>query len=93
MGTEMARMPAAMKRRVSKALDTYAERLDFLMPGEVAEQRRAEFLVLFSSMAGCIMTARSHADKQRQNQILAAGRAFFEQTFCSGSTPAVLETL
>jgi hypothetical protein len=37
MGTEMARMPRAMKRAVSEALDAYAQRLDFLMPGETAE--------------------------------------------------------
>jgi hypothetical protein len=33
LGTEMARMPQGMKRAVTKALDAYADRLDFLMPG------------------------------------------------------------
>lgn len=88
----MARLPAAMKRAVSDALDAYADRLDFLMPGETAGQRRAAFLVLFPSMAGCIMTARAHASKDRQQQILAAGRMFFEQAFCGNSTLAFLET-
>ncbi len=92
MGTEMARMPRGMKLGISKALDAYAERLDFLMPGQTAGQRRAAFLVLFPSMAGCIMAARAHASKERQKEILAAGRTFFEQAFCGEGTPAFLET-
>jgi TetR/AcrR family transcriptional repressor of nem operon len=91
MGTEMARMPRGMKLGISKALDAYADRLDFLMPGETAGQRRAAFLVLFPSMAGCIMAARAHASKERQKQILAAGRTFFEQAFCGEEAPAFLE--
>ncbi len=97
LGTELARMPAAMKAAVSEALDAYADRLDFLMPGESAGQRRAAFLVLLPSMAGCIMAARAHASRERQLQILAAGRAFFEQAFCSeagpGFVPGFLETM
>ena len=82
MGTEMARMPAAMKQAVSGALDAYAERLDFLMPGETAEERREGFLVLFPSMAGCLMTARAYASQERQRQVLEAGRKYFEKAFC-----------
>jgi len=93
MGTELTRMPRTMKTAVSKALDAYAERLDFLMPGQTAEQRRAAFLVLFPSMAGCITVARAYACKERQRQILAAGRVFFEQAFCREQAPAFLETL
>lgn len=92
LGTEMARMPREMHLAVSKALDAYADQLDFLMPGESAAQRRAAFLVLFPSMAGCIMTARAHTNKERQKMILRSGRAFFEQAFCGGQLPAFLET-
>ena len=93
MGTEMARLPKGMKLAISKALDAYAERLDFLMPGETAGQRRAAFLVLFPSMAGCIMAARVHVSKDIQKQILAAGRRFFTQAFCGESAPAFLERM
>lgn len=93
LGTELGRMPAEMKQAVGEALDAYADRLDFLMPGDTAAQRRAGFLVLFSSMAGCVMSARAHASEARQQQILVTGRAFFEQTFCSDQTPAFLETI
>lgn len=93
LGTELGRMPQEMKQAVSEALDAYADRLDFLMPGESAAQRRAAFLVLFPSMAGCIMAARAHTSDERQLQILSAGRAFFEQTFCTDLNPAFLETI
>jgi TetR/AcrR family transcriptional repressor of nem operon len=93
LGTEMARTPPEMKRAISEGLDAFASRLDFLMPGETAAQRRAAFLVLFPSMAGCIMAARAHADKDRQRQILSAGRAFFGQAFCGNQSPAILETM
>lgn len=92
MGTEMARMPRGMKLAISKALDAYADRLNFIMPGETARQRRAAFLVLFPSMAGCMMTARVHPRKDRQKQILGAGRKFFTQTFCGERVSTLLET-
>ncbi len=82
LGTEMARMPKPMKRQVSLALDAYAERLSYLMPGNSEEERRSAFLVLFPSMAGCLMTARAHHSPERQQQILLAGRAFFISAFC-----------
>lgn len=91
LGTEMARMPAPMKREVSRALDAYAEQLDFLMPGDSVGERRAGFDVLFPSMAGCLMTARAYSNKQRQLQILATGRRFFEQAFCGDTTRFPLE--
>ncbi len=91
LGTEMARMEPRMKKEVSKALDAYAEGLSFLMPGQTPVQQQAAFLVLFPSMAGCIMTARAHSSRQRKGRLLAAARAFFTQAFCSEATSAFPE--
>jgi len=91
LGTEMARMEPRMKKEVSKALDAYAERLSFLMPGQIPAQQQRAFLVLFPSMAGCIMTARAHSSRQRQGQLLAAARVFFTQAFCNEATSAFPE--
>jgi TetR/AcrR family transcriptional repressor of nem operon len=88
LGTELGRMPQAMKNEISRALDAYADRLDFLLPGSSAQQRRAGFLVLFPAMAGCMMAARAYGSKQRQQQILSAGRMFFQQAFCGDSNPS-----
>lgn len=86
MGTEMARLPRKMRVAVGKALNAYAESLDHLMPGATAPDRRAAFLVLFPSMAGCIMTARTYADASQRARVLAAGRAFFTNGFCGTLT-------
>lgn len=82
LGSELARMPQRMKRRVSRALRAYEERLLPLMPGDSEEQRNTAFRVLFSSMAGCLTAARAEADEQKRREILAAGRSFFVQSFC-----------
>ncbi len=93
LGTEMARMAPAMKREASKALDAYAERLGFLMPGQTRAEQQAAFLVLFPSMAGCIMTARAHASRKRQQQLLSGARVFFTQAFCSGTAGVYREAV
>lgn len=87
LGTEIARMPGQVKSRASAALDAYAGRLDTLMPGRTKTQRRDAFLVLFPSMAGCIMTARAYTGRKVRRQILASARAHFTRTFC-GRAPS-----
>ena len=82
LGSEIARMPPEGKRRIHEALQTYAERLSPLMPGDSEEQRRIAFSVLFSSMAGCLTAARAETDKHKQTTLLQAGRSFFVQAFC-----------
>jgi len=82
MGTEIARMPPAIKHEVSKALDAYADRVSYLMPGRNKEEQRNAFLILFPAMAGCIMTARSLTKKAEQRKLLALGRAYFTHSFC-----------
>ena len=93
LGTEMARMAPAIKREVSKALDAYAERLGFLMPGQTRAEQQGAFLVLFPSMAGCLMTARAHASRKRQEQLLSGARLFFTQAFCNGTPGLYLEAM
>jgi TetR/AcrR family transcriptional regulator, transcriptional repressor for nem operon len=82
LGSEIARLPLAMKRRVSNALHAYEAHLAHLMPGDSQEQRHTAFLVLFSSMAGCLTAARAEVDEEKRRTILAAGQKFFVQSFC-----------
>jgi len=93
LGTEMARFSPTMKREVSKALDMYADRLSYLMPGSSETKRKAAFRVLFPSMAGCLMTARAYSSRSVQQQILAGGRAFFTSAFCSTCLPMFEEVV
>jgi hypothetical protein len=75
-------MPPAIKHEVSKALDAYADRVSYLMPGKNRKEQRNTFMILFPSMAGCIMTARSLTNKVEQNKLLAMSRAYFTHSFC-----------
>ncbi len=86
LGTEVARLPQSARLAIGQALDDYSERLRHLMPGASDEERRTEFLVLFSSMAGCVMAARTYVDKKHRRRILEGARAFFIHAFCE--TPA-----
>lgn len=92
LGTDMARMPKKMRSQASDALDAYADRLDFLMPGKTSAQRRNAFLVLFPSMAGCIMAARAYSDATQRRRILAGGRDFFTRAFCGRASRATENT-
>ncbi len=82
LGSEIARLPSRMKRRVGEARHAYEARLSHLMPGDSDEQRHTAFLVLFSSMAGCLTAARAEVDEGERRRILAAGREFFVDAFC-----------
>jgi TetR/AcrR family transcriptional repressor of nem operon len=86
LGTDMARMSPAMKREIGKALDAYADRLGYLMPGDTADDRAAAFRVLFASMAGCVMTARALGSDQKRRALLANSRAFFTRATRAGLT-------
>ena len=91
LGSELARMPLAFKQRLSGALEAYEARLRPLMPGEMEEQRHRAFVVLFSSMAGCLTVARAEADEGRRSQILEAARSFFIRSFCEPETAVTAE--
>jgi TetR/AcrR family transcriptional regulator, transcriptional repressor for nem operon len=92
LGSELARMPLQLRRRVNDALNAYEERLSPLMPGDSDEQRHTAFLVLFSSMAGCLTTARAEANREKRSRILAAGRKFFVDAFCGSARKSLEET-
>lgn len=92
LGSELARMPLPLKRRVNDALDAYEERLSPLMPGDSDEQRHTAYLVLFSSMAGCLTAARAEANRKERGRILVAGRKFFIQAFCGAAGKSSQET-
>ena len=93
LGSEIARSPLRMKRRVSEALNAYEACLSQLMPGDSKEQQHTAFLVLFSSMAGCLTAARAEVDEEKRKKILAAGRNFFAKAFCGADGKSLEEML
>lgn len=93
LGTEIGRYPKRCRARIALAMDGYRLRLQALLPGETESERKAQFDVLFPSMAGCLMTARAQADSDRREEILEGARSFFVGAFCSGQSEGDMETL
>jgi len=93
LGTEIGRYPKRCRARIASALDGYRLRLQRLLPGETESERKAQFDVLFPSMAGCLMTARAQADPDRRREILQGARRFFGEAFCGGEHEMKGETL
>lgn len=82
LGTEIGRYPKRCRARIASAMDAYRLRLQGLLPGETESERKAQFDVLFPSMAGCLMAARAQADPERKKEILQGARSFFVRAFC-----------
>jgi TetR/AcrR family transcriptional repressor of nem operon len=81
LGPELARKPAAVRRRIETLLDGYRDRLLPFFPGETQEEKRAKIRLLFSSMAGVLMMARVASTGERREQILMEARIFFIKSF------------
>ena len=81
LGPELARKPAAVRRRIEVLLERYRERLLPFMPGESREVKMAKLRLLFPSMAGVLMMARVASSPQRREQMLMDARKFFLKCF------------
>lgn len=77
LGSELARKPLAVRRKVEASLDAYRERLLPFVPGGSREERLAKCRLLFSSMAGVMMMVRITSDRRLREQRLAEARDFF----------------
>ena len=81
LGPELARKPAAVRRRVESLLEAYRERLLPFFPGPSREERLARIRLLFSSMAGLLMMVRLVPDPQTRERRLLEAREFFIKAF------------
>lgn len=77
LGADMARLPYRHRQKISRALDRYAARLRHLMPGTTEAEQEVSFRILFSSMAGCLTSARAAASPAAQARLLSSARQFF----------------
>ncbi len=81
LGPELARKPAAVRRRIMTLLDAYRQRLSPFMPGRTPEARMEKCRLLFSSMAGVLMMIRVIPDASIREQRLMEARRFFLKCF------------
>ena len=81
LGSELARKPVEVRRRIEVLQEAYRGRLLPYMPGETREEKLEKIRVLFSSMAGVLMMARVTTDPQKREQRLMEARSFFIKCF------------
>lgn len=81
LGPELARKPAAVRKRIEVLLEAYRERFLPFMPGKTREEKQMKIRLLFPSMAGVLMMARVSPDPDRREQILIEARKFFLKCF------------
>jgi len=81
LGPELARKPAAVRRKIEALLETYRERMVPFIPGQTREEKLAKCRLLFPSMAGVLMMARVIPDAARREERLMAARDFFIKSF------------
>ena len=81
LAPEIARMPAATRKRLDSAMMLYMERIAKFMKGRNAQEKRANFLLLFSGMAGAIAMIRSLGEPEMKEQALSLALQHYLQLF------------
>jgi TetR/AcrR family transcriptional repressor of nem operon len=81
LAPEIARQPPKVRNRINQSMLAYAERMLPYISGRTAEEKRARAFILFSGMAGALVAARTMADPQARERLLAAARSFYLEAF------------
>lgn len=83
LGPELARKPLSVRKKIEVSLAAYRERLLPFIPGRTRQERLDKCKLLFSSMAGVMVTARFTSDPKERDKILAMARNFFIKSFAA----------
>jgi TetR/AcrR family transcriptional repressor of nem operon len=81
LAAEIGRQPAAVRKRLDEALMQYMVRMARYMPGATDDERRANFVVLFSGMSGAMAMARACGDREMRERVLATTRDYYLSAF------------
>lgn len=82
LSSDVARQSPRVQAAFETALHAYMNEFVSLMPGATDDERKQQFLVLFSGMAGALSAARAVADPALRASILDAARDFYLRTYC-----------
>ena len=85
LAAEIARQPLDVRKRVNQSMLGYCERMLPYIPGATVEEKRRRAFILFSGMAGVLVAARTLADPQGRERMLAAARSFYVETFAGSA--------
>jgi TetR/AcrR family transcriptional repressor of nem operon len=81
LGSEFARKPLSVRKRIEASQEAYRERLLPFVPGQTREEKLAKFQLLFPSMAGVLTAARVKSSPQERERALTEARNFFIKSF------------
>lgn len=81
LGQEISRQPLAVRARINVAQRANMIALSPFLPGKSMVEKRNNFFVIFSGMAGAMVMARTIADPEVQKEILAAAKKFYMESF------------
>ena len=78
---DLGRLPLRTRKRLDAALTGFMSRLVLYVPGATTDERRRNFLVLISGMAGAVAMLRAFGDKTMRETALATIREYYLRTF------------
>ena len=81
LAPDIGRMPASVRKRIDGATMWYMERMSKYMKGRNPEEKRHNFILLFSGMAGSVALIRSLGDAGMKEQALALARSHYVSVF------------
>jgi TetR/AcrR family transcriptional regulator, transcriptional repressor for nem operon len=81
LAPEIGRMPMAVRKRLDSTMLLYAERLSKYMKGETPQERRQNFMLLFSGMAGALALVRSFGEPELKQRALDLAREHYLKIF------------
>ena len=81
LAPDIGRMPVAVRKRIDSATMWYMERMSKYMKGADAQEKRHNFILLFSGMAGSVALIRSLGDPGMKEQALKLARSHYVRVF------------
>ncbi len=81
LAPDIGRQPAAIRKRVDASLQRYMGRMARYMPGATEDERRRNFVILFSGMSGAMALTRACGDKDMRERVLSTTREYYLSTF------------
>jgi TetR/AcrR family transcriptional repressor of nem operon len=81
LGSELARKPLSVRKRIEASREAYRERLLPFVPGQTREEKLVKVQLLLASMAGVLTTARMTSSPQKREQMLTEAKKFFVRNF------------
>ena len=81
LAPEIARAKFSVRKRISGLMKERTDRWVEFMPGVTATERKKNFFVIFSAMAGAVSTARLLTEPVERQKLLASVRDYLLQSF------------